>query len=1094
MMARQQARMGTNMHMAQAQAGMGLGMRGIGTGGAAMMGGAMGAGLGLVSGIPGGMLMGGMAGAAAGGLGFEHMGGGQAMQNFGSAMMAPMIRQRQQSLMLQNQSMGFVRGGADASSSGIGLSMGASTRLSSQLNQMSGSQSFQRDTGGRFNRQDVMKITRLAGEMGMLEQSQTADQIKDSIGKISRSLSNFMKIAEEPDVQEAMRMMGQMRSMGMSVGQTSTAAANARQFARMAGTSTRGVMAAGMQGAGQFQQVGLSGASGLNAGMAAQGMAGQMAAFMTPAQLAMAGGRSGVAGTISGQAARAGVMDSLLPGMLRRRGGQLTVDREAIMGMATGQINMHQMHQRSANTLRDRRSINELTGERRRELQNEIQSAMGGQLSTLMPLIQARAVMQSAPGLTMGQALRTTGMGEQEANTFARMARTPEFWQNMREQQRVRFREERSELGQQREQIARDAIAPDELNSLARQADRLLQRGSSAMDRAGTFLGNMSDDAEARGMDGGDGRIVGTARRSRLGSSVQRAHIRDLSRTRTGRETLRSGMTTAGRAATRGIEEETAEEARNQTRRNEGVTGLIEAELTQRYDEFMTGGESQRSVVNRGVDFGTRLNRRFGYENPTTAQIQREAAGQRQIGARFERAANMSSRARDSLLSRTRRASTANFGSEAQADRLSAVAAAAINQHAHEHTSAIGAALGIDGAIDVNQQREFVRARLLAAGATPAQANEAVTSEDFMTQAASEGEGSRSERAQSAIETTINQGGEEAGRERTQRQRISRAQADTLRETALGRLGIESGIFSDTSESQRTAVLDVIGGQGPQSDMRRKALTARALQRAARADPGNQDLMQRAQRAERAFLASGGTDEDRAEIRASLSGLEDSTLVTMGRSLAAGSEASMATRMGASAEEVQQAGMGEADTELRRIIGEQGVEALNEGGIGGLRSLLETTGGGLGREQRNRLIEGIRSGGMDEASLRGRAARQADDRREGVTGGTMSQLAEEYIGSDFGDIVASIEDFATRGGEAPGAAVRDPQNFEEAVGVFSQASTQLLAASESMNSGGDILGLGNIVNTGSPLANMVMAPAHGAFQLLNTAINVWNRD
>ena len=1074
MMARQQARSQVNERLGMAQGGLGLGMRAMGTGGAALAGGALG---GMMLG-PSGALMGGAMGAGA----FEHFGGGQAMQNFGAGMMQPMIRNRMQAMTLQNQSMGFVRGGQDMSSSGTGLSMAASTRLSSQLNTMAGSSSFQKDTGGRFNKQDVMKITRLAGEMGMMEQSQTADQIKDSIGKISRSLANFMKIAEEPDVQEAMKMMGQMRSMGMSLGQTSAAASNARQFARMAGTSVRGVMQGGMQGAGQFQQAGMTGASGLNAGMAAQGMAGQMAGFMNPAQLAMAGGRSGIASTISGQAARAGTMDALMPAMLTRRNGRLAIDQEQIMRMATGEMNIQEAMRQGGGNIRrlgGRRAIQELST-RRRELQDEAQQGMGGQMSALMPLIQARMIMQSTPGMNMGGALRIQGMNEQQARTFEQMVQNPQFWQNMREQQRVGLREARNDLAERREQTRSDAATPRALVRLEHSYNRLTQRGSSAMGRAEEFFARRQDVAEDQETAGG-GRRIGTLHRSRLDSDTQRASIRDLSRTREGRTTLREGQNAAAAATDRGVAAERDTDAGIASMRGRFLgLGTIAAEIAEAGVEEYRHAESEREVVNRGQGLTTRVSRFFGTEIPTSRQIQREAQGQRATGRRFERVNTDTNRQRDRTFARARRATSAS-GSEEDSSRMIALAATAINQYADAQTT-----LGVThGAVTEEGQREAVRARLSASGFNAEQIRSAMGSEDFMQQAVHTGAGSRSESAQASIDAAVEQGGQAEAVSRNRRERVTREQADTARESALEGLGVGTGFFSSTSEEQQRAVLSVLSGQGRDADLRREALSVRALQRRAALNPDDTDLQDQANAAADNLQEAAGGREAANVALAAVSAVDDSTLVQIGESLEGKTPEEVAEIMASRGAEATQAGIEETQQQLERNLGEEGAAALRTGGAAGLQAFLETGGGRMGTSARERMIRQIRSGDLTEDDIRERAARETSGEGGSTFAGGLSQLAERAGMEGLSDVFASLEDFATQGGEGPGGVVAEPRTFEEAVGVFSEASANLLAASNQMSTGGDLLGLQSVVNAGSPLANMALAPVAGPLSLLS---------
>jgi len=509
MAAHSRAVLGMNNQMGMAQAGMGLGFRAAG-------------------------MLGSM--ATAGPLGmyqYENSGMGQSFQAAGMNLFNPLIAQRAQALQLQRQSMSFVHGGSDLGAMGMGLSMTASQRLNTGLMGMADSRGFQHATGGMFNRQDVMRITQLSGQFGMLDQSQTADQIKQQVGRISRSLSNFMRIAEQPDLQEAMRMMGQMRSLGMNITETTTAARNARMFARMAGTDTGTIMQQGMQGAGVFQQAGLSGASGMMAGMAAGGMSASLASLMDPRRLSMAGGAGGIAQTLMGGAAQAGISDPILASMLTRRGGHLAIDREALMSMARGDSSIQQLMQSGAGRVRalgGREVLMEMAT-RRRELQDQAQGMMGGTLSTLMPLIQASAIMRGTPGMTMGGALRTLGMGEQQARTYEQMSQDPRFWENMRRQQRQEMAEQRREVQEQRDEAAQAAGTGGFARSARRHLDSLNDRFTNATGAAERYLFGAGQDVEEAA--GGDGVIRADTGVS-YGSETGRRALRSRLRTRGG--------------------------------------------------------------------------------------------------------------------------------------------------------------------------------------------------------------------------------------------------------------------------------------------------------------------------------------------------------------------------------------------------------------------------------------------------------------------------------------------------------------------------------------------------------------------------------
>ena len=426
-MARQRTIGGMNELMGGAQAGFGTAARV-----------AAGVGIGMIPGI--GLPL---------SMAFEASGMGQGLQQGVSSLFNPMINQRARMLEIQNMSTRFMRGaGPDISSAG-GLTAQAAQRLSSQLMNMADDPTFQQATGRRFNREDVMKITRLSGQLGMLDQDQSADDIRRSVSKISKALSNFMKIAEEPDVQAAMQTMGRMRAMGMDVAQTNLAVGNARLFARMAGVNVNQVIQQGMPGAQIYQQAGLTGGAGLQAGMAAAGWSGMAQTRMTPQQLALAGGRQGIQQTLTQASAGMGRMDLLMPALANVVGGKMEIDPQQFTRFMSGRMSLNEMLQRGSNmaTRLGPRGMQELLGQRR-EFMDEMQQRMGGQAQMMMPFIMMRNVMRQHPGIgTYGAAEMVARHTGADPRTLQRIAEDPRTWEDMMRQTRERQREVRYEVG-----------------------------------------------------------------------------------------------------------------------------------------------------------------------------------------------------------------------------------------------------------------------------------------------------------------------------------------------------------------------------------------------------------------------------------------------------------------------------------------------------------------------------------------------------------------------------------------------------------------------------------------------------------------------
>lgn len=409
-------------------------------------------GLNLVSGAVGigARAMGGLAASAIGGpiggLAYEFLGGGQAVENLAQMPFQPLVADRQRMLALQASSTRFVAGGSSLSSAGVGLSAFGAQQVTSGLNRMSMDRGFQAATQGMFNRADLDRITRLSGELGMLDNTQTADQMVREVKKVSKALSNFMKLAEEPDIQRAMQQMARLRSAGFTTMEMPTAAANARTFARMAGVSVQEAMAGAEHGMGMFQAAGLTGAAGFNAGLAAQGYARQGAMFMTPQQLALAGGREGLESSLL-QASRGALTNpALTASLLSFRGGSASVDPAAIQRMISGGFgNIGAQVQQSAANIRGAGlgGMNDMMA-RMPELQDTIARQLGPNGMMLLAGIQAQQIQRQMHGaVSFGNALAMAnpGMDPTQAIHIERMMANPDFQRNIVRQMEVSQRE-----------------------------------------------------------------------------------------------------------------------------------------------------------------------------------------------------------------------------------------------------------------------------------------------------------------------------------------------------------------------------------------------------------------------------------------------------------------------------------------------------------------------------------------------------------------------------------------------------------------------------------------------------------------------------
>lgn len=424
---------------------------GMGIGGAALgarMGGrfgAIGAGIGAIGG---------------GLLGFGPVGG---MAEQGTAAgLQPAIERRAFGMQMQDMSRNFVVSGNELDVGGRGLSMGAGIQTANMMRR-----SVNKGETAGFNMRDMMGITSMAGDMGMMDMAQNSEQIVGQAKNIARGLSAFMQLANEPDVRRAMSQMSQMRAMGLTIPETTSAMQNAQQFARMAGTTVASLgQAAGAPGAMTFQQLGMTGGLGMQVGMGAGALARQAVAggAFTPGQLAMAGGQAGVTQQLTESAgANLGITFPLMAMLSRNAEGQLTIDQEKRRRIDSGAVSLTEqagMAQQNVEQLGGARVITELST-RLNELRDEL-GRQRGPMGTLLSTIQQGARMQqelggTAGGVTLGSAFRALGMDPQQARTMEVMAKSPTFWQGIQQQMQQQAQEARYAEAARRDRLQESA-------------------------------------------------------------------------------------------------------------------------------------------------------------------------------------------------------------------------------------------------------------------------------------------------------------------------------------------------------------------------------------------------------------------------------------------------------------------------------------------------------------------------------------------------------------------------------------------------------------------------------------------------------------
>lgn len=390
-----------------------------------------------------GAALGSSIGTLAGLVGGEALGFGAAAERI-TDRFNPFRTIYNQGSQLQTGSTGYVVGGSDLEVTGRGLNGNASRHLATQLRQFSRSMP---SSGDSFTNTDMIKMTQLAGENGLLNMSQGTDQIVAQMKTVAKSMKVFMQLAGEPDMRAAMKSMGQLYSMGLSIPEAVGTAQNARMYARMAGTSFKGIMQAGLAGAEIFQAHGLTAGLGLNVGMGSMGIAQQAvsAGAYSPQLLAMQGGVQGIAQReMMSQAAtlRMPMMAAAVANFSGGAGGGFSMNSGTAAGMASGQYNMHQLTTMGANNLLN--AVNNGGGVGAlgmyRLQQPMLQDQLGRQLGPMgMQNMGFQNVLQNMKMLGLSGAggfatVASRFYGDAKATDMVAQASSPEFMANMQKQ------------------------------------------------------------------------------------------------------------------------------------------------------------------------------------------------------------------------------------------------------------------------------------------------------------------------------------------------------------------------------------------------------------------------------------------------------------------------------------------------------------------------------------------------------------------------------------------------------------------------------------------------------------------------------------
>jgi hypothetical protein len=425
---------------------------------------------------------GGNIGAVLGGftgfIGSEMSGLGQGAQNlFMNQVGVPLIQQRGAAGGIEELSRGFISSGPDLHARGYGFSHHAAAQVANGLREMAASESFQRETGGRFNQQDLLKITQQSARNDMFTGVQNADQMTGRVRDVAKSLTSFMQLAQEPDIQRAIQTMGQLRASGLNLAETMNAVSSGRAFARMAGQSFADIMSqAGGMGSQTYQAMGLSQGVGLQAGMANYALARSSitAGTLNPLLSNLVGGAQGLAGMNNMFGASMLQMPMLAPSIMSASGG---VNQAMLSRLLGGQMSPF------AQTSQAAAALQAMTGRQgvgglgmAIAMQPYMQSFLAQQLQMQGPFAQRNFEDQNIFGLMRNMNLHGAGgamtaaqiMGLSGPAAQARIGElnSPAYFERQRQQLEVNRLE-----GRQAEFERRAAMAPGFFSTAMRDLD-----------------------------------------------------------------------------------------------------------------------------------------------------------------------------------------------------------------------------------------------------------------------------------------------------------------------------------------------------------------------------------------------------------------------------------------------------------------------------------------------------------------------------------------------------------------------------------------------------------------------------------------------
>ncbi len=470
-------------------------------GAAEMAGGSMGMMAGAAMGSmfgPVGTVLGG----ALGMMGGDWMGG-----HIGGAMTGPVLNDLTRGRQIQNMTSPFMVGGSNLNQlTGQGFNRQAGLQTAISIRDITRDHNFTRQTG--FNQQDMMRMTELSSEQGLLDTARNPEEISRRMRDIAKSVKALIQITHDPDVRAAIADLGKLRTMGFE-GQAGgmTAAVNRASFARMAGMSSAAVGEQyGMPGAMAAQGLGLAGSTGYMAGVSGAGLANAAisSGSFSDLQLSRAGGRAGIAQTNMMASLGAANQDIYMAASLTKGAdGKITVDPAAYQRAQGMDISAVAQQGRRRLDALGAQGISDLST-RKQEFKDILSASQSPAQQSLNVLRQAQS-MQRETGLTLGGAFNVMvgsteegrGMsGEQRgqiARTLELQYSNPEYYKTLEQQRTVDLQDSRN---RQRARLA-EHRTPGILSQIGRGAQDIFYGASDMVTSPVRGLVNSYDEAQA---------------------------------------------------------------------------------------------------------------------------------------------------------------------------------------------------------------------------------------------------------------------------------------------------------------------------------------------------------------------------------------------------------------------------------------------------------------------------------------------------------------------------------------------------------------------------------------------------------------------